>query len=97
MIWRGAIDPSIWPIIVSVASPFLLLGTKTGIFVFRWLNAQQFRQLLSRLIFIYGLIIGGRELVTHSFFGSCSRLIFNSVSIKVQKINVRKINIKYKY
>jgi hypothetical protein len=96
MIWRGAIDPSIWPI-VSVAFPFLLLGTKTGIFVFRWLNAQQFWQLLSRLIFIYGLIIGGRELVTHSFFGSCSRLIFNSVSIKVQKINVRKINIKYKY
>ena len=46
-----------------------MLGTQTGIFVFRRFNAQQFRQLLSRLIFIFGLIIGGRELVTHSFFG----------------------------
>ena len=46
-----------------------MLGTQTGIFVFRRLNDRQFQQLLGRLIFVSGLVIGDRELVTHSFFG----------------------------
>ena len=96
MIWRGVIDPRTW-LSVAVASPFSMLGTQTGIFVFRRLNDRQFQQLLGRLIFISGLVIGDRELVTHSFFGSCSRLIFSSVSIKVQKINVKIIYIICKY
>ena len=68
MIWRGAIDPRIW-LIVAVAFPFSVLGTQTGIFVFHRLNDRQFQQLLIWLIFISGLVIGGRELFTHSFFG----------------------------
>ena len=36
---------------------------------FRRLNDRQFQQLLGRLIFVSGLVIGDRELVTHSFFG----------------------------
>ena len=68
MIWRGAIDPRIW-LIVAVAFPFSVLGTQTGIFVFRRLNDRQFQQLLIWLIFISGLVIGGRELFTRSFFG----------------------------
>jgi len=68
MIWRGVIDSRIW-LIVAVAFPFSVLGTQTGIFVFRRLNDQQFQQLLIWLIFISGLVIGGRELVTLSFFG----------------------------
>ena len=68
MIWRGVIDPRTW-LSVAVASPFSMLGTQTGIFVFRRLNDRQFQQLLGRLIFISGFVIGDRELVTHSFFG----------------------------
>ena len=68
MIWRGVIDPRTW-LSVAVASPFSMLGTQTSIFVFRRLNDRQFQQLLGRLIFISGLVIGDRELVTHSFFG----------------------------
>jgi uncharacterized membrane protein YfcA len=68
MIWRGVIDSHIW-LIVAVAFPFSVLGTQTGIFVFRRLNDRQFQQLLIWLIFMSGLVIGGRELVTHSFFG----------------------------
>jgi uncharacterized membrane protein YfcA len=68
MIWRGAIDPRIW-LIITVAFPFSVLGTQTGIFVFRRLNDRQFQQLLIWLIFISGLVIGGRELFTRSFFG----------------------------
>ena len=68
MIWRGVIDPRTW-LSVAVASPFLMLGTQTGIFVFRRLNDRQFQQLLIWLIFISGLVIGGRELFTRSFFG----------------------------
>lgn len=67
MIWRGVIDPRTW-LSVAVASPFSMLGTQTGIFVFRRLNDRQFQQLLIWLIFMSGLVIGGRELVTHSFF-----------------------------
>jgi uncharacterized membrane protein YfcA len=52
-----------------VAFPFSVLGTQTGIFVFRRLNDRQFQQLLIWLIFISGLVIGGRELFTRSFFG----------------------------
>ena len=51
MIWRGVIDPQTW-LSVAVASPFSMLGTQTGIFVFRRLNDRQFQQLLGRLIFI---------------------------------------------
>lgn len=72
MIWRGVIDPHTW-LSVAVASPFSMLGTQTGIFVFRRLNDRQFQQLLGRLIFISGLVIGDRELVTHSFFWSVVR------------------------
>ena len=68
LIWRGVIDTRIW-LIVAVAFPFSVLGTQTGIFVFRRLNDRQFQQLLIWLIFMSGLVIGGRELVTHSFFG----------------------------
>ena len=68
MIWRGVIDPRTW-LSVAVASPFLMLGTQTGIFVFRRLNDRQFQQLLIWLIFISGLVICGRELFTRSFFG----------------------------
>ena len=67
MIWRGAIDPRIW-LIVAVAFPFSVLGTQTGIFVFRRLNDRQFQQLLIWLIFISGLVVGGREIVTYDFF-----------------------------
>ena len=72
MIWRGVIDPHTW-LSVAVASPFSMLGTQTGIFVSRRLNDRQFQQLLGRLIFISGLVIGDRELVTHSFFWSVVR------------------------
>jgi len=68
MIWRGVIDTRIW-LIVAMALPFSVFGTQTGIFVFRRLNDRQFQQLLIWLIFMSGLVIGGRELVTHSFFG----------------------------
>ena len=67
MIWRGVIDTRIW-LIVAMALPFSVLGTQTGIFVFRRLNDRQFQKLLIWLIFMSGLVIGGRELVTHSFF-----------------------------
>ena len=96
MIWRGVIDPRTW-LFVAVASPFSELGTQTGIFVFRRLNDRQFQQLLGRLIFISGLVIGDRELVTHSFLVSCSGLIFSSVSTKAQKTNVKIIYIICKY
>ena len=68
MMWRGVIDSRIW-LIVAIAFPFSVLGTQTGIFVFRRLSDRQFQQLLIWLIFMSGLVIGGRELVTHSFFG----------------------------
>ena len=68
MIWRWVVDPRI-QLFVAVAFPFSVLGTQTGIFVFRRLNDRQFQQLLIWLIFISGLVIGGRELFTRSFFG----------------------------
>jgi uncharacterized membrane protein YfcA len=68
MIWRGVIDSRLW-LIVLVAFPFSVLGTQIGIFVFRRLNDRQFQRLLIWLVFMSGLVIGGRELFTHSFFG----------------------------
>ena len=68
MIWGGVISSHIW-LFVLVAFPFSVLGTQIGIFVFRRLNDQQFQRLLIWLILMSGLVIGGRELVLHSFFG----------------------------
>ncbi len=49
MIWRGIIDSRMW-IIVALAFPFSVIGTQTGIFVFRRLNDRQFQRLLILLI-----------------------------------------------
>ena len=67
MIWRGVIDSRIW-LIVAVAFPFSVLGTQTGIFVFRRLNDRQFQRLLVWLIFVSGLALMGRELIANTSF-----------------------------
>ena len=64
MIWRGVIDSRIW-FIVALAFPFSVIGTQTGIFVFRRLNDRQFQRLLIWLIFISGLVLLGRELIAN--------------------------------
>jgi uncharacterized membrane protein YfcA len=64
MIWRGVIDSRIW-LIVAVAFPFSVLGTQTGIFVFRRLNDRQFQRLLIWLILASGLVLLGRELIAN--------------------------------
>ena len=64
MIWRGVIDPRTW-LSVAVASPFLMLGTQTGIFVFRRLNDRQFQRLLIWLILASGLVLLARELIAN--------------------------------
>ena len=64
MIWRGVIEPRIW-LIVAVAFPFSVLGTQTGIFVFRRLNDRQFQRLLIWLILASGLVLLGRELIAN--------------------------------
>ena len=64
MIWRGVIDSSIW-LIVALALPFSVIGTQTGIFVFRRLNDRQFQRLLIWLIFVSGLVLLGRELIAN--------------------------------
>jgi len=61
MAWRGSIGQHIW-LIVAVAFPFSIIGTQTGIFMFRWLNDQQFQRLLIWLILASGLVLAGREL-----------------------------------
>jgi len=61
MALRGLIDQHIW-LIVAVAFPFSIIGTQTGIFVFRRLNDQQFQRLLIWLILASGLVLAGREL-----------------------------------
>ena len=64
MIWRGIIDSRMW-IIVALAFPFSVIGTQTGIFVFRRLNDRQFQRLLILLIFASGLVLLGRELIAN--------------------------------
>ena len=64
MIWRGIIDSRMW-IIVALAFPFSVIGTQTGIFVFRRLNDRQFQRLLILLIFVSGLVLLGRELIAN--------------------------------
>ena len=64
MIWRGIIDSRMW-IIVALAFPFSVIGTQTGIFVFRRLNDRQFQRLLIFLIFASGLVLLGRELIAN--------------------------------
>ena len=66
MIWRGIIDSRMW-IIVALAFPFSVIGTQTGIFVFRRLNDRQFQRLLILLIFASGLVLLGRELIANMF------------------------------
>ena len=61
MAWRGLIGQHIW-LVVAVAFPFSIIGTQTGIFVFRRLNDQQFQRLLIWLILASGLVLAGREL-----------------------------------
>jgi hypothetical protein len=51
-----------------VAFPFSVLGTQTGIFVFRRLNDRQFQRLLVWLIFVSGLSLMGRELIANMSF-----------------------------
>jgi uncharacterized membrane protein YfcA len=64
MIWRGVIESRIW-LIVAVAFPFSVLGTQTGIFVFRRLNDRQFQRLLIWLILASGLVLLARELIAN--------------------------------
>ena len=67
MIWRGVIESRIW-LIVAVAFPFSVLGTQTGIFVFRRLNDRQFQRLLIWLILASGLVLLARELIANMPF-----------------------------
>ena len=68
MLWRGILDSHIW-LVVAVAFPFSVIGTQTGIFVFRRLNDQQFQRLLIWLILASGLVLAGRELTANIYAG----------------------------
>jgi len=68
MMWRGVIDSRIW-LIVAIAFPFSVIGTQTGIIVFRRLNDRQFQRLLIWLILASGLVLLGRELFANMSSG----------------------------
>jgi len=68
MMWRGVIDSRIW-LIVAIALPFSVIGTQTGIIVFRRLNDRQFQRLLIWLILASGLVLLGRELFANMSSG----------------------------
>ena len=61
MAWRGLITPQVW-LVVAVALPFSIIGTQSGIFVFKRLTDAQFQRLLIWLIFLSGLVLAGREI-----------------------------------
>ena len=56
----GLLAPHIW-LGVAVAFPFSIIGTQSGIFVFRRLSDQHFQRLLTWLIFLSGLVLVAKE------------------------------------